>query len=502
MANQPVLIGTIANDGTGDPLRTAFQKVNSNFGEVYAGTGLSLPGPMFNVKAFGAIGNGVVDDRAAIIAAQTAAQAVGGAAVYFPRGTYAVSDYIDVGASTIWIGDSLGDVAGIGNATLKATGVNSGILRARPGTIGQVNPVLRELHLIGLGFTGGATTGHLVTIARWALIRATACYFNNTSGQGLKDDQSTLTGAAGVYLFGTNSATFINCNWENNLAATNGAGVTMETGVNITSFWNCQFNNNTIHHRLINANASMNFHSTNFVSGGVAHKADNGGQRCFGAYQCWYELQTAAADPTGIVLQFSGNAKNEEITFQGCSITGPLADTHVHFVSAWIVNFISRANSIFHAAVCYNFSNAPAFTRQNREESNLYGNVSNIFQLGNVSPADSGFITSDNGQVVNPHLQFTLTDAATIAVDASAGDLFTVTLAGNRAVGLPTNPRKAQRITFTIIQDGTGGRTLTWNAVFKVSWSDAGNTLNKRSSVSFWYDGTNWNQDGAQAPYV
>lgn len=35
MAKQTVNIGTAANDGTGDPLRTAFDKLNDNFDEVY-----------------------------------------------------------------------------------------------------------------------------------------------------------------------------------------------------------------------------------------------------------------------------------------------------------------------------------------------------------------------------------------------------------------------------------------------------------------------------------
>ena len=35
MAKQTINIGTTANDGTGDPLRTAFDKVNSNFTELY-----------------------------------------------------------------------------------------------------------------------------------------------------------------------------------------------------------------------------------------------------------------------------------------------------------------------------------------------------------------------------------------------------------------------------------------------------------------------------------
>lgn len=35
MAKQTINIGTSANDGTGDPLRTAFDKINDNFDELY-----------------------------------------------------------------------------------------------------------------------------------------------------------------------------------------------------------------------------------------------------------------------------------------------------------------------------------------------------------------------------------------------------------------------------------------------------------------------------------
>ena len=39
MAKQIIQIGASANDGTGDPLRNAFDKVNDNFNEIYFGTG-------------------------------------------------------------------------------------------------------------------------------------------------------------------------------------------------------------------------------------------------------------------------------------------------------------------------------------------------------------------------------------------------------------------------------------------------------------------------------
>lgn len=60
----------------------------------------------------------------------------------------------------------------------------------------------------------------------------------------------------------------------------------------------------------------------------------------------------------------------------------------------------------------------------------------------------------------------TLTDGATIATDASLGNLFRVTLGGNRTLSNPTNGTDGQRITWEIIQDGTGSRTLSLDTAF------------------------------------
>jgi hypothetical protein len=90
-------------------------------------------------------------------------------------------------------------------------------------------------------------------------------------------------------------------------------------------------------------------------------------------------------------------------------------------------------------------------------------------------------------------------------VDATAGSyIVPVALTAARVVGAPLNPPSVagQRIVFTIVQGGAGGFAVTWNAVFKVSWSDTGNTVGKRSTIAFIWDGTNWNQDGAQTPYI
>lgn len=39
MAQQTINVGAAANDGTGDPLRTAFTKCNANFTELYTSDG-------------------------------------------------------------------------------------------------------------------------------------------------------------------------------------------------------------------------------------------------------------------------------------------------------------------------------------------------------------------------------------------------------------------------------------------------------------------------------
>jgi hypothetical protein len=97
----------------------------------------------------------------------------------------------------------------------------------------------------------------------------------------------------------------------------------------------------------------------------------------------------------------------------------------------------------------------------------------------------------------------TPTEAVLVSgVNALVGNVVGVTLTANRIVGAPTTPTAGQRLGFTFTQDATGGWAVSWNAVFKIIWSDAGNGPLKRSSVACVYDGTNWNQTEVQTPYV
>ena len=86
-----------------------------------------------------------------------------------------------------------------------------------------------------------------------------------------------------------------------------------------------------------------------------------------------------------------------------------------------------------------------------------------------------------------------LSDAPTIATNCNNGNVFTVTLAGNRTLGAPTNLQNGGTYIWIIKQSG-GSNTLSYNAVFKFpggtapTLSTAAGAVDILSGVS---DGTN-----------
>ena len=61
----------------------------------------------------------------------------------------------------------------------------------------------------------------------------------------------------------------------------------------------------------------------------------------------------------------------------------------------------------------------------------------------------------------------TLTDAASITSDFAKGNNFLVTIGGNRTLAAPSNAVAGQSGSIYIIQDGTGSRTLAYNAAWQ-----------------------------------
>ena len=97
------------------------------------------------------------------------------------------------------------------------------------------------------------------------------------------------------------------------------------------------------------------------------------------------------------------------------------------------------------------------------------------------------------------YTESTLTDQATVTWDASTQDVCKLTLGGNRTLAAPTNSTTGQFISILVIQDGTGSRTLTWNAVFEFK-DDTAPTLTTTASLGdvfvFRYNGSKWLEVG------
>jgi hypothetical protein len=120
MAQQVINIGTAANDGAGDPLRTAFDKANDNFSELYAkgAAGSNLDLSNNDIEATNTNGGisltpagtgkvSITDDSLTIATAKTPAASIGAAGDTMGMVAWDVS-YIYVctanydGATAIW----------------------------------------------------------------------------------------------------------------------------------------------------------------------------------------------------------------------------------------------------------------------------------------------------------------------------------------------------------------------------------------------------------------
>lgn len=76
----------------------------------------------------------------------------------------------------------------------------------------------------------------------------------------------------------------------------------------------------------------------------------------------------------------------------------------------------------------------------------------------------SGIVAAGRLPVVRD-VPVTLTDAGTIAVDASLGNFFRLTITGNsHTMGAPSNPSDGQRILFEIVSGGAF--SFAWNGIY------------------------------------
>ncbi len=170
MAQQTINVGAAPNDGTGTPLRTAFQYTNSNFSELYTalGGGSGLPGASTQVLFNN--GTNVAGDAGLVYNSTTDALTIGG---NVQAASATITGDLTVDTSTLKV-DSANNRVGIGTATPGA-GYSLDILGAAVGGIrvssnNYPNLVIDSANSNGAliyiqeGGTTQARIGHLTTV--------------------------------------------------------------------------------------------------------------------------------------------------------------------------------------------------------------------------------------------------------------------------------------------------------------------------------------------------
>ena len=131
-------------------------------------------------------------------------------------------------------------------------------------------------------------------------------------------------------------------------------------------------------------------------------------------------------------------------------------------------------------------------------------NYSDLATLGTtaaskVYTADANGLTKISGAAL--YVEDTLTDGSTVAWDVIASPVAKLTMAGNRTISAPsgTTPAAGQFVSLLLIQDGTGSRTITWNAVYEFTGDTAPTlttTASKGDLFTFRYNGSKWLEVG------
>ena len=155
-------------------------------------------------------------------------------------------------------------------------------------------------------------------------------------------------------------------------------------------------------------------------------------------------------------------------------------------------------NATFNVSVAGKFAYAGTAVTSTAAELNY----SDLATLGTsaaskVLSADANNLTKITGAIYIE--EATLSFDATQDWDVRASPVAKVTLTANVTFDAPSNPTTGQFISIVCIQDGTGSRTIAWNAVFEFA-SDtaptATTTASKGDMFTFRYNGSKWLEVG------
>lgn len=425
-----------------------------------AGTLLDKGSMVYNVKAFGAVGNGSTDDTAAIQAAVDAAQAAGGGTVWFPKATYKlVTNPIKLysGTGATLVGYSNIALIGAGSIiTQTSTGVD--VIKCLNDVTYGAKSENNSIRNLVLSFTGTATnSGNGLYLAQ---VTAGGPIFKRWTIENVFVADCQGSGKYGFNLEGMESSTFSRCKTSlcaNGYFVNGGGQGNFTTGTNSTTFLNC--------YAYMGANGVNGFRMT---------------EATYCSLQACGTLWTADSTGTAYLLECCNS-----ITFTSCGFE--LDGTHT-LANGYKVT----VNSLSYGSGQIKIIGGYCYQSKNTKEVWVTGGCnamvdtfqSNSSVSGSVGLTVDGTVVESLSQwptgtprvlaatakwrtpgVIRPQ---TINASATPTPAAGTTDfLFVGNAAANMTVGAPTGtPDDAQILEIWYRDNGGGVRTIAHNAIF------------------------------------
>lgn len=429
----------------------------------------------YNILSYGADPTGTNDSTAAITAAKAAAGAGSRRMIIIPPGTYLTNPFTLDGF--YWLG------YGPTSSILKANAASTAFVSNVATNTGE-----RATKVEGLGFDGTNLTG-TATVFQWAngnksfagsTIIMRDCWAYN--GPALGIDTSNAGGALDA------------CHFDNVVTHNNGT-----YGWNVGSdqeLKGCVAENNNLSGFFIQNVSNFTLANCYSYANGLTDTGDSYGYHLKGSAPGGALIGCHAQDNQGAGVLFDSTGGGGS----GFTVTGLVCDTNSR-VSAGnspaVAFFLAQDNYVEFVASDRAGNQLNALSIDSGSSGNIIqcdafytvavATLGTWFKSGNG--AGNTIILGNSGGSQLPAFASSFTPDV-----PTGGQVIMGLLTGAITVNAPTNPFTGALLSFEFTQDSTGGRAVSWNAayVFQAAWTNTGNTLNKRSTASFRYDGTNW----------
>jgi hypothetical protein len=436
--------------------------------------------PWFDVTAapYNATGDGTTDDTTAIAAAITALNAAGGGVLYFPTGSYNTTGGFVLTEQCRVLGDGCADaLAAVALSIIKCSSATAKLFDFQ-----EHGSVVEKVHLTNTHGTPSAGTAIYTTAGNgFRMIDVSVdSFYDNIDIQDGAEWFASRVFSYGAFRYGwrvrhvdlpdggdwTMGDCHIIANGRN---ATSALRIESGGGGKIT---NCKVNGRSTY-KFVNA-IDLDIASATGVL--VIHGNS-------------FENVTGAA----IKMRRTSTGTWNNIVIAACQFGNY---TTVNFQAIDIVGTATGQFDRLSITGCTFYTGSSSTKAINLEY------IDNAILEGCVQSGYADMLSVANcGVVRNGMARYgvkVLTDAATIAIDNVNYENFAVTLTASRTLGTPTVMYSGQVLNFRIIQNGTGGWTLTREASMKTrggaSTIAIASAASASSLASMQYDGntTTW----------